>query len=118
MITALDERYAAPNHPSLKDLLAHVQPLRERLLAHPIYQRIQRLEDLRVFLEHHVFAVWDFMSLLKWLQRELTCVAVPWVPTGDPLIRRLINEIVLEEESGESETGDCTSHFELYGPSQ
>ena len=89
-------------------------PVRQRLLDHDLYQRLQTLPDLRHFLEAHVFAVWDFMSLLKALQRDLTCVQVPWVPTAAPSVRRFINEIVLEEESDVDAYGQPTSHFELY----
>ncbi|UOQ55078.1 DUF3050 domain-containing protein [Hymenobacter cellulosivorans] len=87
---------------------------REQLVAHNVYQGIQSLDDLRVFMQHHVFAVWDFMSLLKSLQRDLTCVTVPWVPRGNPATRRLINEIVLEEETDVDQHGRPASHFELY----
>jgi hypothetical protein len=84
------------------------------LLNHPIYQEIDRLDSLRLFMEHHVFAVWDFMSLLKALQRRLCCVEVPWLPAADPLGSRLVNQIVLAEESDDDGRGGFASHFELY----
>lgn len=87
---------------------------RATLVEHSLYGRFTGIEDVRLFMEHHVFAVWDFMSLLKTLQAELTCVTVPWVPRGEQLARRLINEIVLGEESDEGIGGGYTSHFELY----
>jgi len=98
----------------IKELQAQLQPARQRMVDHTLYRRIQSLDDLRVFMEHHVFAVWDFMSLLKALQRDLTCTTLPWVPTGNPATRRLINEIVLEEETDLDPEGQATSHFELY----
>jgi len=98
--------------------LQHIQerlaPVRSGLLNHPIYQGIDRLDSLRLFMEHHVFAVWDFMSLLKTLQRRLCCVEVPWLPTLDPLGSRLVNEIVLAEESDDDGQGGFASHFDLY----
>ncbi|MCJ8166476.1 DUF3050 domain-containing protein [Pontibacter sp. E15-1] len=87
---------------------------REKLLRHNVYQSLETLEDLRLFMEHHVFAVWDFMSLLKALQRDLTCVTLPWMPVGSPTTRRLVNEIVLEEETDVDQEGQPVSHFELY----
>jgi len=98
----------------IKELQAQLQPARQRMVAHTLYRRIQSLDDLRVFMAHHVFAVWDFMSLLKALQRDLTCTTLPWVPTSSPATRRLINEIVLEEETDLDPEGQATSHFELY----
>ena len=89
-------------------------PLRVALLEHPIYQQIDSLEALRLFMEHHVFAVWDFMSLLKALQQHVSCVTVPWLPAADPLATRFINEIVLAEESDEDGQGGFISHFGLY----
>ena len=95
---------------SLEERLA---PLYERLAAHPLYASMRSLEDLHCFMQTHVFAVWDFMSLLKALQRGLTCVEVPWLPSRFPEARRLINEIVLGEES-DLYQGEAVSHFELY----
>jgi hypothetical protein len=90
-----------------------------RLEEHPLYAEIRTLAELRRFMEHHVFSVWDFMSLVKELQRVAAPVQVPWRPTGDPAIRRFINELVMEEESDQSgpeEPGGPAffSHFELY----
>jgi hypothetical protein len=89
-------------------------PLKAALLSHPIYQEIDRLESLHFFMEYHVFAVWDFMSLLKALQRRLCCIEVPWLPSADPLGSRLVNEIVLAEESDDDGRGGFASHFDLY----
>jgi hypothetical protein len=95
-------------------LQQEVAPARRLLLNNSLYHSVQSLTDLRRFMEHHVYAVWDFMSLLKALQQELTCVEVPWVPSSVPAMRRLINEIVLEEESDLDQQGHPISHFELY----
>jgi hypothetical protein len=89
------------------------ESLRREVTSHPIYSAIRSVSDVAVFAEHHVFAVWDFMSLLKALQRRLTCVTVPWLPTGPATSRRLVNDIVLTEESDELD-GGFASHFELY----
>ena len=69
------------------------------LAAHPLYAAIDSLPRLRAFVEHHVACVWDFMSLLKSLQRDLAGTNVPWQPPADPEAARLINEMVLDEES-------------------
>jgi hypothetical protein len=90
---------------------------RSRLVAHPLYHRIAGPDALRRFMESHVFAVWDFQSLLKSVQQRLTCTTLPWLPSADPEARRLINEIVLDEESDELPAemgGGSASHFELY----
>nr|WP_181957579.1 DUF3050 domain-containing protein [Streptomyces paludis] len=100
-------------HEGIDRTRAAIEPARKEVTTHPIYRRMNTREDLAAFMEHHVFAVWDFMSLLKSLQRELTCVEVPWVPRGSAVARRLINDIVLVEESDELGSG-FTSHFELY----
>lgn len=88
--------------------------MRARILEHPLYGQLQTIADVRLFMAHHVFAVWDFMSLLKGLQRALTCVTIPWVPMGSPDTRFLINEIVVGEESDVDADGRRFSHFELY----
>jgi hypothetical protein len=97
----------------LETLEEKLQPLYARLASHALYGSFRTVQDLRMFMEAHVFAVWDFMSLLKALQRGLTCVEVPWVPSATPESRRLVNEIVLGEES-DIYQGKHVSHFELY----
>ena len=87
---------------------------RERLVGHPIYNLVTSPERMKAFMEAHIWAVWDFQSLLKAVQQQLSCVTVPWTPTSDSEARRLINEIVLDEESDELPNGSFASHFELY----
>ena len=87
---------------------------RERLVRHPIYKLVNSPERMKAFMEAHIWAVWDFQSLLKAVQQQLSCVTVPWTPTPDAEARRLINEIVLDEESDELPNGSFASHFELY----
>ncbi len=99
---------------SYQGLFRRIAPERERLLAHAVYGAVAAPEALRTFMEAHVFAVWDFMSLLKALQRALTCVEVPWTPPRSRVAARLINEVVLGEESDEVRPGETMSHFELY----
>jgi hypothetical protein len=91
-----------------------VDELRQRMLNHPVYASVSSADAMREFMRHHVFCVWDFQSLVKALQKTLTCVEVPWLPTSDAGARRLINEIVLDEESDEDGSGGYASHFELY----
>jgi hypothetical protein len=96
------------------DLAQAIAHERQALLEHRLYVHLRTLEDLALFMKYHVFAVWDFMSLLKALQERLTCARVPWVPQGDAQVRRLVNEIVLGEESDVLPGGGAASHFELY----
>ena len=96
-----------------------IAEFRDRLSGHAIYKALGSLDDLRVFMSHHVYSVWDFMSLCKFLQAALAPTTQPWRPVGDAGVRRFINELVMEEESdaapGEmgGASGFC-SHFELY----
>lgn len=105
------ERNDLLHRPRIEEQL---NPFREALLNHRIYGEMDRLDVLQRFMEHHVFAVWDFMSLLKALQQRLCCVEVPWLPSGDQQGSRFINEIVLAEESDDDGRGGFASHFELY----
>ena len=87
---------------------------REKLLKHKLYSNIETIKDLQVFTENHIYAVWDFMSLLKALQIKLTCTKTPWVPNSNSQTAYLINEIVLAEETDINQAGERKSHYELY----
>lgn len=101
------------SNPAIEKLKAAVEPARQKVIGHRLYHELNSNDAVKTFMAHHVFAVLDFMSLLKSLQRNLTCVQVPWVPSGPTSSRRLINDIVLVEESDEL-GGGFISHFELY----
>jgi hypothetical protein len=95
-------------------IFSQIEETRKALLHHELYSAIKTDEDLRMFMSSHVFAVWDFMSLLKFLQNSLTCTTVPWQPKGDADLRYLINEIVLAEETDLNQQGKRLSHYEMY----
>jgi hypothetical protein len=90
------------------------EQVREQLLQHPMYNKLNSAAHVRVLMKHHAFAVWDFMSLLKKLQQQVTCVEVPWIPRAQADYARFVNEIVLGEETDEDVNGGYISHFELY----
>ena len=93
---------------------ADLNNLREALLDHPLYDNVASLADLKLFMEDHVFAVWDFMSLLKRLQQDVTCTRVPWFPADNALAAHLINDIVIGEETDVDPDGSYVSHLDLY----
>ena len=99
---------------NIQHIQKEITSLREELKSHRLYQQLQTVEDIKIFTQDHVFAVWDFMSLLKTLQRELTCVSVPWVPRKKGKLTQFINEITLAEESDVDLSGESKSHFEIY----
>ncbi|WP_196885716.1 DUF3050 domain-containing protein [Aureivirga sp. CE67] len=98
----------------LEDLEKELAPYRKQLIEHSLYQNIKTIEDVQTFMEYHVYAVWDFMSLLKSLQNLLTCTTIPWTPKGNPITRRFINEIVLGEETDVDSDKNPVSHYEMY----
>lgn len=100
--------------PSETELKAILHSKKEQLRTHRIFQKIKEVKDLEQFMQWHVFAVWDFMSLAKRLQVEFTCVSLPWCPPSNPSASRLINDIILAEESDETNSHSYASHFELY----
>ena len=95
-------------------ILDATQDERDALFSHKIYSSIKNIDDLHIFMQNHIFAVWDFMSILKTLQKELTCTEIPWAPKGGGTPARLLNEIVTEEESDIDIYGEYRSHFEMY----
>jgi hypothetical protein len=91
-----------------------LQPLRNELLEHEVYQLLTSKRAVQIFMEHHCYAVMDFMCLLKSLQQRLTVVAVPWFPPANMDAARFINEIVLGEETDVAPSGGYASHYNLY----
>ena len=98
----------------IKSLEQTIEPYRKKLIQHDLYKNLTSVASIRLFMEQHIYAVWDFMSLVKALQINLTCTSLPWTPQGHAATRRLINEIVWGEESDVDSKGAPTSHFEMY----
>lgn len=101
-------------NPHIKLIQEKIEPLRNEIINHSLFKEINSIEHVSIFMKHHVYAVWDFMSILKALQNELTETSVPWFPKGSPNTRFLINEIVVGEESDIDADGVRKSHFEMY----
>ena len=98
----------------IQNVIDHIESSQKELVKHKIYSKISSDDELKIFMENHIYAVWDFMSLLKALQVNLTCIKNPWIPSDNTQAARFINEIVLEEETDEIKGGGVISHFELY----
>lgn len=98
----------------MREIEFTIQPHLDQLLKHPFYNEINHPGDLKSFMEHHVYAVWDYMSLLKALQERFTKTTSPWFPVGDPEVRYLINKLVLARETGVNYYGKRQSRFEMY----
>ena len=98
----------------IENLKIEVSKYRDQLIKHPIYGNIDSINSLKQFMESHVYAVWDFMSLVKKLQMDLTTTTLPWQPPENNAAARLINEIVWGEETDLDKDGNSVSHFEMY----
>jgi len=102
---------------SLQKLKSTLLPHQKVLMSHPLYTSISTQEETRLFMQNHIFAVWDFMSLVKTLQNFFTCTTIPWKPKPDAKLAHFLNEIVLGEECDDLGSGDANtaiSHYELY----
>ena len=97
----------------IPDIHSVIAPYQRTLKNHRLYALISSVDELELFMSYHIYSVWDFMNLLKSLQVRLTCTTVPWRLVNHVENARLINEIVLEEESDQID-GKTTSHFLYY----
>jgi hypothetical protein len=105
--------------PSEQHLAETLKPVLQAVESHPVFGAVQTEQKLRIFMEYHVFPVWDFMSLLKFLQAELAPSTWPWMPRPHGDLVRLINDIVTGEEcdmlpKSHRKESSHASHFDLY----
>ena len=96
------------------NLLPALHEEKARLLHHPLYRTVTSRAGLALFMEQHIICVWDFMTLVKSLQADICGTQLPWKPPKSAQAARLLNDIVLAEESDDLGNGLILSHFELY----
>lgn len=89
-------------------------PLTQKIISHPLYEEISSMDNLKCFMSEHVFAVWDFMCLLKALHSKIVTTQAPWYPPKDALSANLITSILAEEEGDLNEHGEYESHYDIY----
>ncbi|MGA9174798.1 MAG: DUF3050 domain-containing protein [Thermoactinomyces sp.] len=90
-----------------------IQTARKEILSHPLLSHLHKSECVRIFMKHHIFVVWVYMSLLKKLQQSFTCVSLPWMPRPNSLFARFLNELAIWEETDKDGKGNYASHFEI-----
>ncbi len=92
-----------------------INELTAKIEKHPVYFAINSIDALKTFMEQHVFAVWDFMCLLKGLYSRLVTVDSLWQPPRDAMSAHLIGNILADEEGDIGPDGKTYhSHFALY----
>ena len=98
----------------IEQLTKRLTPVIDEIIHHDLYHDISSIADLQLFMGEHVFAVWDFMCLLKELHRLIVSTSAPWFPPKDALSANLISSILVEEEGDLAEDGSYASHFDIY----
>ena len=90
--------------------------LKMRISKHPLFKNNLDINEIKLFMEAHVFAVWGFMSLLKKIQKKITPQNIPWIPNSNTRngLANFVNEIILGEESDYINGIGYISHFEIY----
>jgi radical SAM protein with 4Fe4S-binding SPASM domain len=81
-----------------------LQQAREAVVSHGVYAAASSPAVLRAFMESHVFAVWDFLALLRRLRGEIS----------QPASSGYLEEVLRAEESDLWEDGRSASHLDRY----
>ena len=50
---------------NLTQLSSALQPMQDQIATHPLIALLTTQSAIQIFMEHHVFAVWDFVCLVK-----------------------------------------------------